>query len=82
MADSGIGIPQEKLESIFEPFVRVTEKRGTEGNGLGLTISRELAYAMRGNLTVTSDLGKGSCFTLTLPRASTTAGLTNANQRA
>ena len=82
VADSGIGIPQEKLESIFEPFVRVSEKRDTEGNGLGLTISRELAYAMRGNLTVTSDLGKGSCFTLTLPRTSTTAGLRKAKQYA
>jgi signal transduction histidine kinase len=80
VADSGIGIPEDRLESIFEPFVQVAETRGQEGSGLGLTISRDLAYAMRGNLTVTSAVGKGSRFTLTLPRAFAKAGLAKARR--
>jgi len=68
--DEGIGIAPEMLESIFEPFVQVAEDRGLEGgSGLGLAISRNLALAMNGTLTVTSTIGRGSCFTLTLPRA-------------
>ena len=68
--DSGRGIPAEKLERIFEPFVRVDTgySRPTEGTGLGLAISRDLARAMRGDLTVESVLGKGSTFTLKLPK--------------
>ncbi len=68
--DSGCGIPQEKLPAIFEPFVQVdpTLTRSSEGTGLGLAISRDLARAMRGDLTVESREGEGSAFTLTLPR--------------
>jgi signal transduction histidine kinase len=68
--DTGRGIPAEKLEQIFEPFVRIDTgyARSTEGTGLGLAISRDLARAMGGDLTVQSTLGKGSTFTLRLPR--------------
>jgi signal transduction histidine kinase len=68
--DSGRGIPTEKLEWIFAPFVRVDTgyARPTEGTGLGLAISRDLARAMRGDLTVESALGEGSTFTLSLPK--------------
>jgi signal transduction histidine kinase len=68
--DTGRGIPDDKLEVIFEPFVQVERAltRETEGSGLGLAISRQLARAMSGELTVTSELGAGSTFTLTLPR--------------
>jgi signal transduction histidine kinase len=68
--DSGRGIPASKLERIFEPFVRIDTgySRPTEGTGLGLAISRDLARAMRGDLTVESVLGEGSTFTLRLPR--------------
>ncbi|HEY9225821.1 MAG TPA: ATP-binding protein [Gemmatimonadaceae bacterium] len=68
--DSGIGIPSEKLGSIFEPFVQVDTNytRTRDGIGLGLAISRDLARAMNGNLSVESVLGAGSTFTLALPR--------------
>ena len=68
--DSGRGIADGKLEQIFEPFVRVDTgyTRPTEGTGLGLAISRDLARAMGGDITVVSALGKGSTFTLRLPR--------------
>jgi PAS domain S-box-containing protein len=70
IADTGIGIEEAKLESIFEPFVQVSRQFNTQvhsGVGLGLAISRELARAMGGDLTATSVLGKGSVFTLMLP---------------
>jgi signal transduction histidine kinase len=71
VADTGPGIPADRLESIFEPFVQLavglTERRG--GVGLGLSISRDLARAMKGDLTLQTEVDVGSCFTLTLPRA-------------
>jgi signal transduction histidine kinase len=76
VADTGQGIPQDRLESIFEPFVQLTaglaEQRG--GVGLGLAISRDLARAMGGDLTAESTVGVGSQFTLTLPRARSSLG--------
>ena len=67
--DTGRGIPAEKLDAIFEPFVQVDQHltREGQGTGLGLAISRELARAMGGDLTVVSELGHGAEFTLTLP---------------
>jgi len=69
VSDTGHGIPPQKLDSIFEPFTRLEMDltRTTEGTGLGLAISRHLARAMRGDLTVRSEVGRGSIFTLTLP---------------
>jgi signal transduction histidine kinase len=68
--DSGPGIPDEMLSHIFEPFVQLDRRlnQPREGVGLGLTISRDLARAMGGDLTVQSTLGVGSTFTLVLPR--------------
>ncbi|HET7375002.1 MAG TPA: ATP-binding protein, partial [Gemmatimonadaceae bacterium] len=68
--DNGPGIPSEKLEAIFEPFVQLggSLTRVVEGAGLGLAISRELSRAMGGDVTVQSELGNGSTFTVTLPR--------------
>jgi signal transduction histidine kinase len=68
--DTGQGIPHEKLADIFEPFVQVNPSfsRAHEGVGLGLAISRELALAMHGDLTVDSAVGRGSTFSLRLPR--------------
>jgi signal transduction histidine kinase len=68
--DTGIGIPADKLEQIFEPFMQVDSAftRRYEGTGLGLAISRRLCALMGGTLTVRSSLGVGSTFTLRLPR--------------
>jgi len=75
VSDTGRGIPADKLESIFEPFVQVdrhlasdTVPHSQRGIGLGLAISRELARAMGGDIFVRSTVGEGSVFTLTLPR--------------
>lgn len=69
--DTGIGIPPDRLETIFEPFIQINRDRisDADGVGLGLAISRDLARAMGGDLIVTSEVGVGSTFTLTLPRA-------------
>ena len=70
--DTGPGIPEEKQETIFEPFVqlgRSLTSTSHEGVGLGLAISRGLARAMGGDLKVSSYVGQGSTFTLILPRA-------------
>ena len=71
VSDTGRGIPPHKLEAIFEPFVQVDKRftRQTEGVGLGLAISRDLARGMGGDLTVESTLAEGSRFTLSLPAA-------------
>lgn len=70
VVDTGVGIPADKLESIFEPFVQLGRSLSSahEGMGLGLAISRDLARAMDGDLTVKSTVGTGSTFTLILPR--------------
>jgi PAS domain S-box-containing protein len=69
VSDRGPGIPIDKLEAIFEPFVQVGRSLTSshEGAGLGLSISRDLARAMRGDITVKSRLGDGATFTVTLP---------------
>jgi signal transduction histidine kinase len=70
VSDTGPGIPDDKLERIFEPFVQLQpgRTRTHEGTGLGLAISRDLARAMHGEVTVESSIDGGSRFTLTLPR--------------
>ena len=69
--DTGVGIPTDKLEAVFEPFVQVGRSlaRPAEGTGLGLAISRDLARAMNGDLWAESQEGVGSVFTLRQPVA-------------
>ena len=64
VADTGRGIPADKLEAIFEPFVQLGRSLSSahEGTGLGLAISRDLARAMKGDLTASSAEGSGSTF--------------------
>ena len=72
VTDTGIGIPADRLDSMFDPFTQadssVTRKFG--GTGLGLTISRRFARALGGDIVVTSTLGKGSTFTATVATGS------------
>ena len=72
ISDTGLGIAPDKLETIFAPFVQLKEGLADRegGIGLGLSISRDLARAMKGDLTVESSEGTGTRFTLSLPRAS------------
>jgi signal transduction histidine kinase len=69
VADTGIGIPKEYRESIFEPFRQVDETIAREygGVGLGLSIVKRLTSSMKGTIRVESELGQGSTFTVTLP---------------
>jgi signal transduction histidine kinase len=75
--DTGIGIAPERVRTIFDPFVQAGRalNRPHDGVGLGLSISRDLATAMSGELSVESVVGEGSTFTLTLPAGRPLAGL-------
>ncbi len=69
--DTGIGIPADKFDYIFERFTKLSRSNQHgevfKGMGLGLFISREDAKKLNGNITVQSEVGKGSVFSLTLP---------------
>lgn len=71
VTDTGMGIPQDELDKIFEPFERTqnVNELGIEGTGLGLPISRYLVEAHGGTIAVESETGKGSTFRFTLPVA-------------
>lgn len=69
VSDTGIGIDSEEIEKVFDKFYRSKDPQATsvKGSGLGLAIAREVARLHSGDITVESELGKGSTFTLTLP---------------
>jgi len=77
--DTGIGIALEDCEAIFQPFHQVDSglNRKYEGTGLGLALSRRLAQLHGGDITVQSELGRGSCFTLHLPVSSEQLSVTS-----
>lgn len=66
IADTGEGIPPERLDRIFEPFY--TTKKSGEGTGLGLYIVRKMVELMQGRIEVKSTVGEGTTFTITLPQ--------------
>jgi two-component system CheB/CheR fusion protein len=72
VADTGRGIPPDQLRRVFEPFIQVGRgltNMNSDGVGLGLAIARDLARQMGGDVTVESEIGQGSTFTVSLPRA-------------
>jgi Signal transduction histidine kinase len=79
--DNGPGIPRDKHEAVFEPFVQLDRglTRTTDGTGLGLAISRGLARGMGGDVQLRSDVGVGSVFTVTIPLTPTRTKSTDNN---
>ena len=73
VSDTGIGIPVDSVDRVFDRFYQVEKARQRfgvkRGNGLGLSICQSIAHAHRGTISVTSELGEGTTFTLTLPLA-------------
>lgn len=67
--DTGIGIPEEKLDKVFDRFFQldVPNSMVNQGSGIGLSITREFVKAHKGTISVTSEVNKGSCFTVLLP---------------
>lgn len=78
VSDTGLGIPEEKLDSIFDQFVQLdrngSKKSGGKGVGLGLSIVKELVELMGGTIQVRSRVGKGSTFQVTLPSSDKSLG--------
>ena len=76
ITDTGVGIPNDKLDAVFEPFIQIRSDytRQVEGTGLGLAISRDLARGMGGDLRASSEEGVGSTFELVLRRVVTVSG--------
>jgi signal transduction histidine kinase len=70
-ADTGIGIPEEQLERVFDEFTQVdgSSTRAYGGTGLGLPLAKRLVELMSGRLTLTSVLGKGTTVRVLLPAA-------------
>lgn len=67
--DTGIGIPEEDLPMIFQPFYRVSDNQLREGFGLGLSLASRIIGLHKGSVSVTSQLGQGTVFTISLPGA-------------
>jgi signal transduction histidine kinase len=71
--DTGPGMSDEECQQLFQPFKRLESGQGIEGTGLGLYIVRQLLAHMQGSVSVSSEVGRGSCFSVQLPKAATQA---------
>ena len=69
ISDTGIGLSAEDAEQLFQPFKRIAPQPEIEGTGLGLYIIKQLVERMNGSVSVQSQPGVGSCFTVRLPLA-------------
>jgi two-component system NtrC family sensor kinase len=74
VSDTGIGISKEHLDKIFEPFFTFSIEHGDEGSGIGLAIVKEIIEEHGGSISVTSEEGKGSTFTIKLTRIASAIG--------
>ena len=66
--DNGIGLPADQLDAVFDLFKRLHSRKQYDGTGLGLSICRRVAELHQGGISVSAELGKGSCFKLSLPK--------------
>jgi CheY-like chemotaxis protein/nitrogen-specific signal transduction histidine kinase len=67
ITDTGIGIEKEDMKDIFKPFSRIKNPLKTEGNGFGMYVTKGLVDSLKGEITVASEKGKGTCVTIHLP---------------
>jgi signal transduction histidine kinase/CheY-like chemotaxis protein len=75
VCDTGLGMTREQLLHLYEPFNRLGRERGgIDGSGIGLALTRQLVRLMRGELEITSEVGRGTCAKVTLPHALLAAG--------
>lgn len=81
VSDEGIGIPSEEVEKIFQPFYRARNTASGDGIGLGLSLAQKIARCHGGDISVSSDSGRGSTFSITLPQAPTSSKLTSFRSR-
>lgn len=81
ISDTGIGMDEDMLKRIFQPFERSTSKANPSGFGLGLAITKGLITLLDGNITVKSETGKGTTFLITLPLPFTTESIEEEEQR-
>ncbi len=82
VSDEGVGVPSEKLDDLFQPFMRLDSLPGVQGTGLGLFIAKGIVDAHGGQIMVTSSVGNGSTFSVWLPSLTAPEGVPEMRQTA